>query len=431
MKQELFLNKVESQLRSDNCSDSTISLYLSGIKRFLKFSDKEDVTLINSEDLARFSKSLFKNNNPKNGTLRPLKYGINYGFNVVLKNDLDVNLIPTPKPIRIQKEYFTKKEIAKFFLGIDNLKHRTLFQFMYATGLDVNDIINLKITDVDSKKKSITIRDNKTNVKRITFLPASILENLRYYYNIYKPKTFLFEGQKEGQQISDRTIQHTFKISLAKQNFNKTLTTRSIKNTYVKHLTEDGVPLTSILEQLNIKSPETIKLYNDLCFSPKKHNSSRFDTIHLEKEEFELFDTTDLEYILAKVTDQEERDYLNEGIKCFKANALRAGVIFLWTASVYKIQKMCLTQSLGYINTELKKIYPKAKDIKVIDDFGYIKDEYLLELACKLKLIDKTTKEELKNNCLDLRNKCGHPGKYKPKGQKIKAFVEDIIGILY
>ena len=29
-----------------------------------------------------------------------------------------------------------------------------------------------------------------------------------------------------------------------------------------------------------------------------------------------------MEYILAKVTDKEERDYLNEGIKCFKANAL-------------------------------------------------------------------------------------------------------------
>ena len=138
-----------------------------------------------------------------------------------------------------------------------------------------------------------------------------------------------------------------------------------------------------------------------------------------------------MEYILSKVIDKEERDYLEEGLKCFKANALRAGVIFLWNASIYKIQKMCLTQSLGFINTELKKIYPKAKEIKVIEDFGYIKDEYLLELACRLKVLDKTKKEELKNTCLDLRNKCGHPGNYKPKGQKIKAFVEDIIGMLY
>ena len=57
MKQELFYHKVESQLRSDNCSDSTISLYLAGIKKFVKFCGKEDVTLINSEDLAEFLSS--------------------------------------------------------------------------------------------------------------------------------------------------------------------------------------------------------------------------------------------------------------------------------------------------------------------------------------------------------------------------------------
>ena len=90
-----------------------------------------------------------------------------------------------------------------------------------------------------------------------------------------------------------------------------------------------------------------------------------------------------------------------------------------------------MDKKLGFVNSELKKIYPKAKDIKVIDDFEYIKDEFLLDLACNIKVLDKTIKEELKNTCLDLRNKCSHPGNYKPKGQKIKAYVEDIIGMLY
>lgn len=432
MNPELFYNTIESRLRSDNCSESTIKLYISGIKRFTIFTKKNDVNEIDNNDLAKFSKSLFKNKQLKNGTLRPIKYGINYGFNVILKKNLDINLIPTPKSIAIPKEYFTKQEIVQFFQSILNKKHRAIFEIMYALGLDTSDVINLKVTDLNSKKRTVTIRDNTTKIKRVAFLPASILESLRDYYKIYKPTIYLFEGQNEGTQLSDRTIQHTFRISIEKNNFNKVLTTRSIKNSHIKHLTEDGIPLNNILEELNIKSPETLKLFNDVCFPIKKYNSSPFDTLQIEKKsDSDFFDTTDLEYILSKVTDEEERDYLSEGLRCFKANALRAGVIFLWTASVYKIQKMCLTQSLGYINTELKKIYPKAKEIKVIDDFGYIKDEYLLELACRLKLLDKTKKEELKNTCLDLRNKCGHPGKYKPKGQKIKAFVEDIIGMLY
>jgi site-specific recombinase XerD len=432
MNLELFYDTIESRLRNDNCSESTIKLYISGIKRFTSFTKKNNVDEIDNNDLAKFSKSLFKNKLLKNGTLRPIKYGINYGFNTILKKSLDVNLIPIPKSVATPKEYFTKQEIIRFFQSISNKKHRTIFEIMYALGMDTSEVINLKVTDLDSKKRTVTIRDNTTKIKRVAFLPASILESLRDYYKLYKPMVYLFEGKNVGTQISDRTIQHTFRISIEKNYFNKVLTTRSIKNSHIKHLTEDGIPLNNILDELNIKSSETLKLFNDLCYPKKKYNSSPFDTLQIEKiNDHDFFDTTDLEYILSKITDVEERDYLSEGLRCFKANALRAGVIFLWTASVYKIQKMCLTQSLGHINTELKKIYPKAKEIKVIDDFGYIKDEYLLELACRLKLLDKTKKEELKNTCLDLRNKCGHPGKYKPKGQKIKAFVEDIIGMLY
>ena len=71
------------------------------------------------------------------------------------------------------------------------------------------------------------------------------------------------------------------------------------------------------------------------------------------------------------------------------------------------------------------------QEIKGINDFENLNDKTLLELLWKLKLVDKAKKDRLINSCLDLRNKCGHPGKYKPKGQTIKAFVEDIIEMLY
>lgn len=431
MTAELLYHKVESKLISDNCSTSTIKLYLAGIKRFVKFSSKEDVTKIDEGDLAEFSKSLFKSKRLKHGTIRPIKFGINYAFNNVLDKGFDMDLIPTPKPKNVKKEFFTKKEIAKFFSTIRNIKYKAIFQFMYATGMDLAEIKNLKISDIDSNKKKVSVRNNHSEIVRQAYLPASILDILRWHFRHSKPTVFLFEGEKKGVQISDRNIQHAFKVNLKLSNINKDLTTRSLKHSYVKHLTEDGIPLNSILEHLQISNSESLRLYSDICFPIKKYNISPLDTILIEQADFEFFDTSDLEYILGKVTDTDEHDYLQEGIKCFKANALRAGVIFLWTAAVWKIQKMCMTESIGYINIELKKIYPKAKDVKVIEDFEYVKDEYLLELACRLKKIDKTTKEELKNTCLDLRNKCGHPGSYKPKFQKIKAFVEDIIGMLY
>jgi hypothetical protein len=275
------------------------------------------------------------------------------------------------------------------------------------------------------------IRNSQGEIIREAYLSPTIVELLREYYQRYIPKSFLFEGQPKGERITDRSIQTIFKRALKESGINKELTTRSLKLTYIKHLVDDGVPLNSILHQLKIDSGDTIKNYMEMCYPLKRYNQSPIDTLKTEYDDYDFFDTAELEHLLTKVKDKQERDYLLEGIKCFKASALRAGVIFLWSAAVYKIQKKCIAENLGFLNTELKKIYPKAKDIKVVEDFEYIKDEFLLDLACNIKVMDKTIKEELKNTCLDLRNRCSHPGNYKPKAQKIKAFVEDIIGMLY
>lgn len=418
------------KLRGLNRADSTISLYISAVKQFVTFCRKKKISEIDTQDFESFTKQQLKRK-VKSGTLKTLKFGIDFAFNEVLKSGIDLSSMPTPSTPRLKKEYFEKQELLKFFSVIDNEKHRSLMELMYSAGLDIYELTNIKITDIQSAKKTIQIRNSKGEIVRNSYLSPTTLENLRQYFVLFRPKIFLFEGQQIGKPISERNIQTIFNNALKKSAINKEISTRSLKISHIKHLVEDGIPINNILHNLKIDNGETIKTYMELCYPLKRYNSSPIDTLKVEYEEFDFFDTTELEHLLLKVQDKQERDYLLEGIKCFKANALRAGVIFLWSAAVYKIQKKCITINLGFVNKELKKIYPKAKEIKVIADFEYIKDEFLLDLACNIKVLDKTTKEELKNTCLDLRNKCSHPGNYKPKGQKIKAYVEDIIGMLY
>jgi hypothetical protein len=82
------------------------------------------------------------------------------------------------------------------------------------------------------------------------------------------------------------------------------------------------------------------------------------------------------------------------------------------------------------INTSLQKQNPKARVLKTIEDFSYIKDSQVLQTARDLGIFDKAEQRVL-GHCLDLRNDCGHPTKYVPKVNKVKSFVEDIIGIVY
>ena len=82
------------------------------------------------------------------------------------------------------------------------------------------------------------------------------------------------------------------------------------------------------------------------------------------------------------------------------------------------------------LNAAIQKHDTRAKEIKKEDDFAYIKDSVLLMAAQELGEIDKGEKDSLED-CLDLRNKCGHPGNYKPKSLKASSFMEELINIVF
>ena len=67
----------------------------------------------------------------------------------------------------------------------------------------------------------------------------------------------------------------------------------------------------------------------------------------------------------------------------------------------------------------------------IIDSFEYIKDETTIHLSERIGLFSKFEKNELINNCLGLRNKCGHPSSYKPEIQRVKSFVEEVLNMIY
>jgi hypothetical protein len=141
-------------------------------------------------------------------------------------------------------------------------------------------------------------------------------------------------------------------------------------------------------------------------------------------------DVTSLRQLLKKITDSDTLDYIDEGIKCLSINALRACVVFLWAGVVKKIRDSVMSCGAATINPLVLKYDPKARQVKNIDDLVYIKESILLLVAQDLGIFDKNERGILEN-CLDLRNKCGHPGKYKIGPKKVSSFIEDIVGIVF
>jgi len=141
-------------------------------------------------------------------------------------------------------------------------------------------------------------------------------------------------------------------------------------------------------------------------------------------------DVTSLVKLTAKISDPNVADYVKESITCLSVNALRAAVVFVWAGAVKTIRDLVFACGASAVTTALVKHDPKARPVKHIDDLVYPKETTLLIVAQDLGIYDKNQRGILED-CLDLRNKCGHPGKYKIGPKKVSALIEDLVGIVF
>jgi hypothetical protein len=136
-----------------------------------------------------------------------------------------------------------------------------------------------------------------------------------------------------------------------------------------------------------------------------------------------------LEALISRMRNADERDYLSEAATCLKVGALRATVVFTWTATIRNIQFRCLKKG-KLLTPALQRHDPRARPVNSIDDFAYIRDSTVL-LACQdLGIFDKSQRETLEE-ALKLRNRCGHPAKYAPREKKVSSFIEDLLSVVF
>lgn len=141
-------------------------------------------------------------------------------------------------------------------------------------------------------------------------------------------------------------------------------------------------------------------------------------------------DVSSLGKIAQKIGNTLIKDYIDEGIKCLEIGARRASVVFIWAGAMRTLHEEMFAQDGARLNAALQKHDKRSRQVKSIDHFSYIKDEIALLAAQELGLLDKSQKDTLKD-ALGLRNRCGHPAKYKPGEKKVSSFIEDIIEIVF
>ena len=179
-------------LTNRNYSTSTINTYVCYLEKFLNELQKNPYHITLSDIKHYLISKTYTSCSQQNQVIGSIKLYAKYILN---KKAVQLSKIERPKkekklPLVIESEYL--KETIN---GIKNLKHKAILSLGYGCMMRVSEVLNLKVTDIDSKRMLITIKNAKGRKDRIVILSETILKTLRLYYKDYKPKTFLFNGQ--------------------------------------------------------------------------------------------------------------------------------------------------------------------------------------------------------------------------------------------
>lgn len=429
---EEIREKVIKEFRRRRYAESTIRGYSNTLFRLFDFYSAHNPTELTNKQVTSYAKSLI-NQKKSHTTLRTLIFVCRIFFDQMHNKNHGIYPFKIPDTAERSADFFEQSDVLELIDRKENLKHKIIFLLMYSCGLEANELLEIKIQDIISKDENpfIILHDSKGNEKRRAYLSKRVIPLLSDYYKEYKPESyFIYSQNDKNKKYSYTSVRKLLIDSLKEMELNPALTTRAFKYSYIKHLNQLGIPLIIILEYLKIKEFDSHFQYSKLIHEEQVINFTPYDKLITTSEKTESFD--DLESLVFKLKDLDEIDYLLEGIDCFRNGSLRAGVIFIWSSAIKNIRKQILEiETLNKINEELISIDSRAKKIKNIDSFEYIKDETTIHLAEKIGVFSKFQKNELINNCLGLRNKCGHPSNYKPEIQRVKSFVEEVLNMIY
>jgi integrase/recombinase XerD len=207
--------------------------------------------------------------------------GIRYFFREMVQDEQLASSIPYPKEEKSLPLILSREELKKLFSAAQNPKHRVILRLIYGSGLRRNELIKLRIKDVETDDGKCRLRINKSKgcKDRYTVLSSKVLSELRAYYLACRPKEYLFNGQKKGQPMSHELLRYIMTKALKRSGIQKEVSLHTLRHCFASHALEDGMNIRSLQQLLGHASLQSTMIYLHVSEVPLKGAFSPLDNL--------------------------------------------------------------------------------------------------------------------------------------------------------
>ena len=240
-------------------SERTIDCYLRHVRSYREYL-KGPIGRHDHTQIKDYFYYLLHTKNTSRSLVHQIYGALKYFYTVTLGLGWDMEKIPRVKRISKLPDILSREEIGKLLAVTKNIKHKAILMITYSAGLRVSEAACLKIKDIDSQRMTIKVA-GKGKKDRYTLLARGTVQFLRGYWQMYKPRYWLFEGRNPTHHLNVSSLQRVFSAAKEKARITKHVSIHSLRHSFATHLLEQGTDIHIVQRLLGHSNIQTTTVY--------------------------------------------------------------------------------------------------------------------------------------------------------------------------
>lgn len=276
------------ELQRRNYAPTTVKAYVRIVQEFARHF-QQPPNQLGPHQLRQYQAYLFQERKLDAGTVQQYVAALRFFYGKTLKRRYRLEDIPWPKRHRKLPEILSQEEVARLIDAARNLFHRTMLMTLYSTGMRRAELCRLRVTDIDSQRMVIHIRQGKGGHDRDVPLSEKLLATLRVYWRWMKPKNYLFPGTVKNWRadvpVTSKVPWQACQQAAEGAGISKHVSPHTLRHSYATHLLEAGADLRTIQVLLGHRDLEHTTIYLHLSRKHLTAVANPLDTIHVSSPE--------------------------------------------------------------------------------------------------------------------------------------------------
>lgn len=268
-------------LRLRNYAKRTIDTYVSQVAAFARHFGRSP-ELLGADDVRAYQLHLLERR-VSWSSFNQAVCALRFLYRTTLGRPEQLAMIPYGKRPKKLPSVLSPDEVLRLLDAAPPPRDRVLLQVAYGCGLRLNELLHLRVTDIDSARMVIHVRQGKGAKDRLVPLSLRLLQELRAYWLVCRPRTWLFPGHKADGTMTASNLQRRFGRLVRQVGLSKPCSLHTLRHSYATHLLEAGVDVLTLKALLGHSSLQTTARYLHVSTQRLQQTPSLLDLLVLPR----------------------------------------------------------------------------------------------------------------------------------------------------